>query len=39
MNLPEYPNLLRWYLSIASRPAVQRGYNVPKKVEDIPIPD
>ena len=39
MDLHEYPNLLRWYRGFASRPAVQRGYNVPKKVEDIPIPD
>ena len=39
MNLHEYPNLLRWYLAIADRPAVKRGYVVPKHVEDIPIPD
>ena len=39
MDLHEYPNLLRWYLAIAGRPAVQRGYDVPEKVEDIPIPD
>jgi len=39
MDLHEYPNLLRWYLDIAARPAVQRGYYVPEKVEDIPIPD
>ena len=38
MDLHEYPNLLRWYLAIAGRPAVQRGYDVPEKVEDIPIP-
>ena len=38
MDLRAYPNLLRWYLDIADRPAVQRGYDVPKKVEDIPIP-
>jgi len=38
MNLNEYPNLLRWYLEIAARPAVQRGYHVPKNVEEIPIP-
>ncbi|MCY3730821.1 MAG: glutathione S-transferase N-terminal domain-containing protein [Rhodospirillaceae bacterium] len=38
MDLHAYPNLLRWYLDIADRPAVQRGYDVPKKVEDIPIP-
>ena len=39
MNLHEYPNLLRWYLEIAARPAVQRGYLVPKHVEEIPIPE
>ena len=39
MNLHEYPNLLRWYLELAARPAVQRGYIVPKHVEDIPFPD
>ena len=39
MNLHEYPNLLRWYLELAARPAVQRGYVVPKNVEEIPIPD
>ncbi len=39
MNLHGYPNLLRWYLELAARPAVQRGYVVPKNVEDIPIPD
>ena len=27
MDLHEYPNLLRWYLAIAGRPAVQRGYD------------
>ena len=25
MNLSDYPNLKRWYLNIASRPAVHRG--------------
>ena len=38
INLNEYPNLLRWYLAIADRPAVQRGYDVPAKVNDIPRP-
>ena len=33
-----YPNLKRWYLAIAKRPAVQQGYDVPKKVQDIPMP-
>jgi GST-like protein len=39
MELRDYPNLLRWYKAIAKRPAVQRGYHVPKKVEEISIPE
>ncbi len=35
MDLHEYPNLLRWYLQIAERPAVQKGYGVP---EPLPVP-
>jgi len=38
MNLHDYPNLKRWYLEIAARPAVERGYHVPHKVQDIPVP-
>jgi GST-like protein len=37
MNLHEYPNLLRWYLRIAERPAVQRGYGVPEALS-VPVP-
>lgn len=33
-----YPNLKRWYVDIAGRPAVQRGYDVPVHVNDIPMP-
>jgi GST-like protein len=33
-----YPDLKRWYLAIAARPAVQRGYHVPKRVSEIPLP-
>jgi glutathione S-transferase len=29
----DLPNVLRWLASIEARPAVQRGLNVPKKVE------
>jgi GST-like protein len=38
VDLNQYPNVKRWYLAIASRPAVQRGYHVPKKVQEIPMP-
>ena len=34
-----FPNLKRWYLEIADRPAVQRGYDVPVAVNPIPRPD
>jgi GST-like protein len=38
INLDQFPNVKRWYVAIANRPAVRRGYDVPKKVQDIPIP-
>jgi GSH-dependent disulfide-bond oxidoreductase len=38
IDLDEYPNVRRWYEVIAQRPAVQRGYHVPKMVGDIPMP-
>ncbi len=38
LDLNDYPNVKRWYLAIAERPAVQKGYHVPKKVQDIPMP-
>jgi GST-like protein len=38
VDLNQYPNVKRWYLAIAARPAVERGYHVPKKVNEIPMP-
>lgn len=38
MDLNDYPNLKRWYMAIAARPAVVRGYHVPKKVNEVPMP-
>ena len=38
IELDKYPNVKRWYLSIAARPAVQKGYHVPKFTQDIPMP-
>ena len=39
IDLHDYPNVLRWYRAIAARPAVERGYQVPKHVNEIPLPE
>ena len=38
IDMNEFRNVGRWYEEVAQRPAVQRGYDVPHKVSDIPIP-
>jgi GST-like protein len=38
IDFAAYPNVRRWYRAIAQRPAVQRGYQVPKDVGPIPLP-
>ena len=38
MDLNDYPDLCAWYRRIAERPAVQKGYQVPRFVNDIPMP-
>ncbi len=38
IDFSKYPNLLRWYLEIADRPATQRGYDVPQTGAEIPRP-
>jgi GST-like protein len=38
IDLDRYANVKRWYLAIAARPAVQKGYKVPKDVGEIPMP-
>ncbi|MCY4358769.1 MAG: glutathione S-transferase N-terminal domain-containing protein [Gammaproteobacteria bacterium] len=35
MDLEQFPHLMAWYLRIACRPAVKRGYGVPV---DLPVP-
>lgn len=36
IKLSDYPNVRRWYQAIATRPAVQKGYQVPKDMGAIP---
>ncbi|HMN52197.1 MAG TPA: glutathione S-transferase N-terminal domain-containing protein [Xanthobacteraceae bacterium] len=38
IGMDEYPNVKRWYLAIAARPGVQKGYQVPKDTGPIPLP-
>jgi GST-like protein len=38
IDLNQFPNVKRWYVAIANRPAVRKGYDVPKKVQEIPMP-
>ena len=38
VDLTAFPNVLRWYRKLATRPAVQRGYQVPTDVGPIPMP-
>ena len=37
IDLNDFPNVRRWYVDIAGRPAVQKGYRVPQST-DIPMP-
>jgi len=38
IDIADFPNVRDWYVRIAERPAVQRGYDVPKFVTAIPMP-
>jgi len=38
MDLASFPNLRDWYVRVAERPAVQKGYHVPKVMGEIPMP-
>ena len=38
VDLNQFPNVKRWYVSIAKRPAVQKGYQVPKDTGAVPMP-
>ena len=38
IDLHDFPRVRDWYLRVAERPAVQRGYHVPAHLNDIPLP-
>lgn len=38
IDLASYKNLKAWYVRIAEREAVQKGYHVPKFMNDVPMP-
>ena len=38
VNLNDYPNVAKWYVNLAGRPAVQRGWNVPENDQVMPMP-
>jgi GSH-dependent disulfide-bond oxidoreductase len=38
MDFADYPNVKRWYLAIAARPAVQRGFDVLRRGRPVPMP-
>ena len=38
VSLDDYPAVRRWYVEVAGREAVRKGYHVPKFVSEIPMP-
>ena len=38
IDMNEYPNVKRWFVTLAERPAVKRGYAVPNSSAEIPMP-
>ena len=38
VSLDDYPQVRRWYVEIAGREAVRKGYHVPHRVNEIPMP-
>ena len=39
IDLNDFPNVRRWYLDLANRPAFQKGYAIPDTTAVIPRPD
>ena len=39
IDLNEFPNVRRWYMTMLDRPAVKRGWNVPENDQPLPVPE
>ena len=39
IDLNDYPNVRRWYMTMLDRPAVQRSWNIPETDQPLPVPE
>ena len=39
IDLNDYPNVRRWYMTMLDRPAVPRAWNIPETDQPLPVPD
>jgi len=39
INLNDFPNVRRWYMTILERPATKRAWNVPENDQPLPVPE
>ena len=39
IDLNDYPNVRRWYMTMLDRQAVQRAWNIPENDQPLPIPE
>jgi GST-like protein len=39
IDLNDYPNVRRWYMTILERPAARRAWNVPENDQPLPVPE
>lgn len=39
IDLNEFPNVRRWYMTMLDRPAVQAAWNIPENDQPLPIPE
>ncbi|MSO80921.1 MAG: glutathione S-transferase [Alphaproteobacteria bacterium] len=39
VNLNDFPNVRRWYVALANRPAVQKAWRIPENTQPLPMPE